>query len=233
MATACLMPGDDPANAARATAARTRKGKTRNTVKRADIHTSPQPMGDSVALIRTNSWDRVSIPQLRYSGTGGAAGAERLTFHPMAEGGPLGMRLRRLEDGRLLRGTAQFADDIEPKGCLHVGLLRSPVARGKLRGLDVAAAQAATGVLAVFTAADLDGTCLPLAVHLTTPGAVSPERPILAIDRVRFVGEMMAAVVADTRHPAADGLDPLQPAIDPTPALATFVRAMGESSRPA
>src|SRR2546430_1548652 len=126
MATACLMPGDDPANAATATAARTRKGKTRNTVKRADIHTSPQPMGDSVALIRTNSWDRVSIPQLRYSGTGGAAGAERLTFHPMAEGGPLGMRLRRLEDGRLLRGTAKFADDLEPDGCLHVGLLRSP-----------------------------------------------------------------------------------------------------------
>jgi len=148
----------------------------------------------------------------------------------MAEAGPLGMRMRRLEDGRLLRGTAQFADDIEPKGCLHVGLLRSPVARGELRGLDVAAAQAATGVLAGFTAAELDGTCLPLAVHLTTPGAVSPERPILAIDRVRFVGEMMAAVVADTRYHAADGLDLIQQEIDPTPAVVTFEDAMAESS---
>src|SRR5437660_11361306 len=149
-----------------------------------------------------------------------------LTFQPMAEAGPLGMRMRRLEDGRLLRGTAQFADDIEPKGCLHVGLLRSPVARGELRGLDVAAAQAAMGVLAVFTAADLDGTCLPLAVHLTTPGAVSPERPILAIDRVRFVGEMMAAVVADTRYAAADAVELIQPEIDPLPAVVGFEEAM-------
>ena len=97
--------------------------------------------------------------------------SKTLTFHPMAEPGPIGMRLRRLEDGRLLRGTAQFADDLEPKGCLHVGLLRSPVASGELRGLDISPAQAAPGVRAVFAAADLDGTCLPLAVHLTMVGS--------------------------------------------------------------
>ncbi len=156
--------------------------------------------------------------------------SKTLTFHPMAEAGPLGVRLRRLEDGRLLRGTAQFADDLEPKGCLHVGLLRSPVASGELRGLDVSAARAAPGVRAVITAADLEGTCLPLAVHLTTPGAVSPERPILAIDRVRFVGEMVAAVVAGTRYQAADALDLIQQEIDPTPAVVTFEDAMAENA---
>ena len=156
--------------------------------------------------------------------------SKTLTFHPMAEPGPIGMRLRRLEDGRLLRGTAQFADDLEPKGCLHVGLLRSPVASGELRGLDISPAQAAPGVRAVFAAADLDGTCLPLAVHLTTPGAVSPDRPILAIDRVRFVGEMMAAVVADTRYQAADALDLIQQEIDPAPAVVTFEDAMAETA---
>src|SRR5437660_79702 len=153
-----------------------------------------------------------------------------LTFQPMAEAGPLGMRMRRLEDGRLLRGTAQFADDIEPKGCLHVGRLRSPVASGRLAGLDVSGAQAGPGVRAVFTAADLAGTCLALAVHLSTPGAVSPERPILAIDRVRFVGEMMAAAVADTRYRAADAVELIQAEIDPIPAIVTFEDAVAENA---
>ena len=140
------------------------------------------------------------------------------------------MRLRRLEDGRLLRGTAKFADDLEPDGCLHVGLLRSPIASGRLAGLDVSGAQAGPGVRAVFTAADLDGTCLPLAVHLSTPGAVSPERPILAIDRVRFVGEMMAAAVADTRYRAADAVELIQAEIDPIPAIVTFEDAVAENA---
>src|SRR5690348_14092938 len=115
---------------------------------------------------------------------------------PMADAGPIGKRLRRLEDGRLLRGDGRFADDLAPAGALHVAFLRSPVACGRITGLDTSAAAAAPGVRAVLVAADLDGSCEPLAVHLTTPGAVSPARPILARDRVRFVGEMMAAVVA-------------------------------------
>ncbi|HEV2140758.1 MAG TPA: xanthine dehydrogenase family protein molybdopterin-binding subunit, partial [Candidatus Dormibacteraeota bacterium] len=117
----------------------------------------------------------------------------------MADAGPIGRRLRRVEDGRLLRGEAAFADDIEP-GALHVGFLRSPIASGRVTGLDVSAARQAPGVHAIYTAADLAASCRPLAVHLTTPGAVSPARPILAGDRVRFPGEMIAAVVADSRY---------------------------------
>src|SRR2546423_8125891 len=97
----------------------------------------------------------------------------------MVETGPLGKRLRRLEDRRLLTGNARFADDLEPTGCLHVGLVRSPIASGASGDLDVSAAQAAPGVRAVFAAPDPDGSCRPLAVHLTTPGSRSPERPIL------------------------------------------------------
>src|SRR6266513_5753819 len=81
--------------------------------------------------------------------------------------GPIGRSLRRLEDPRLLRGEGRFVDDLAPAGCLHVGLVRSPIANGVLKG-----------VTATFTAADLEPTCRPLVVHLTTRGVISPPRPI-------------------------------------------------------
>ena len=134
--------------------------------------------------------------------------------------------MKRLEDGRLLRGTGQFIDDLKPEGHLHVSLLRSPIASGRLTALDTSAAQAAPGVIAVFTAADLERTCRPLTVHLTTPGAVSPDRPILASDRVRFVGEIVAAAVADSRYRADDALELIRLDIDPLAAVTTFDGAM-------
>jgi carbon-monoxide dehydrogenase large subunit len=144
--------------------------------------------------------------------------------------GPIGRSLKRLEDGRLLRGEGQFVDDLRPERCLHVSLLRSPVASGRLASVETSAAVAAPGVVAVFTAADLNGSCRPLAVHLTTPGAVSPERPILAADRVRFVGEMIAAVVADSRYMAADAVELISPDIEHLPAVVTFEDALAENA---
>src|SRR5260370_19453897 len=148
----------------------------------------------------------------------------------MAEAGPRGKRLRRLEDGRLLRGEAQFADDLRPEGCLHVAFLRSPFASGRLAALATSTSAAAAGVRAVFTAADLEGSCGPLVVHLTTPGAVSPERPILAHDRVRFAGEMIAAGVAESRYLAADAIELLQPEIEPLRAVVTLQDPMAKSA---
>ncbi len=131
-----------------------------------------------------------------------------------------------MEDARLLRGAGQFVDDLQPEGHLHVSCLRSPIASGRIVRLDVSAAQAAPGVLAVFTAADLEGTCHPLTVHLTTPGAACPPRPILASDRVRFTGEILAAVVAGSRYQAEDALELIRPDIDQLPAVTTFEGAM-------
>jgi carbon-monoxide dehydrogenase large subunit len=153
-----------------------------------------------------------------------------LRFTSMAEAGPFGKRLRRLDDGRLLRGKGQFADDLRLDGCLHVAFLRSPVGSGRIAALATSSAKGAPGVRAVFTAADLDGSCLPLVVHLTTPGAVSPERPILARDRVRFAGEMIAAVVADSRYHAADAVELLQPEIESLPAVITLEDALADTS---
>src|SRR5260370_38184473 len=100
----------------------------------------------------------------------------------MAEAGPIGRSLKRLEDGRLLRGKGQFIDDLQPERHVHVGLLRSLIASGRVATRDTSAARAAPGVLAVFTAADLEGTCQPLTFHLTTPAPVCRARPIRASD---------------------------------------------------
>ena len=127
--------------------------------------------------------------------------------------GPIGTRLRRLEDPRLLRGEGRFVDDLRPDGCRHVAFVRSPLASGRL-----------TAVKATFTAADLD--CGPLAVHLTTPGAVSPPRPLIARDRVRFAGEILGAVLAATRYAAADAVDAAEVDVEPLEPVLTFDQAL-------
>jgi carbon-monoxide dehydrogenase large subunit len=138
----------------------------------------------------------------------------------------VGTSLPRLEDGPLLRGTARFIDDIRPEGCLQVALLRSPLARARIRHVDTTAAQNLPGVSAVFTAADLEGSCAAMRVHLTTPGVVVPEWPVLASGTVRFVGDVIAAVVAAGRYEAEDALDLIDLDLDPLPAVSTFEDAM-------
>lgn len=140
--------------------------------------------------------------------------------------GAVGKSLLRLEDGPLLRGTAQFIDDLKPEGHLHVAFLRSALASARVEHVDTAEARGAPGVVAVFTGSDLHGSCAPMRVHLTTPGAVAPDRPIIADDRVRFVGEIMAAVVAGSRYQAEDALELIQIDLDPLPPVVAFEDAM-------
>src|SRR5262249_25490824 len=130
--------------------------------------------------------------------------------------GPIGQSLRRLEDPRLLRGEGRFVDDLQPEGCLFVAVVRSPFASGALHA----------GARATLTAPDLEGSCLPLGVHLTTPGAISPARPVLAVDRVRFAGEAVAVVVAQTRYGAADAAEMVSLDIAPLPPVLTFGQAL-------
>jgi len=146
------------------------------------------------------------------------------------EVGPIGTALPRLEDGPLLRGQAQFVDDLKPEGLLHVAMLRSPHASARIGSIDTAAARQAPGVAAVFTAAELEGTCAPMRVHLTTPGAIAPDRPIIAVDRVRFVGEIVAVVVADSRYRAEDALELIQADLEPLTPVVTFEDAMSDGA---
>jgi carbon-monoxide dehydrogenase large subunit len=136
----------------------------------------------------------------------------------------------RLEDAPLLRGTARFIDDLRPEGHLHVALLRSPLASAHVGGVDASAARSSPGVVAVFTAADLVGSCEAMRVHITTPGVLVPDRPILATDRVRYVGEVLAAVVAGSRYEAEDAVDLIAADLEPLPAVSTFEDAMAEDA---
>ncbi|MDQ0314034.1 xanthine dehydrogenase family protein molybdopterin-binding subunit [Amorphus orientalis] len=136
----------------------------------------------------------------------------------------------RLEDTPLVTGNGRYTADETLPGEAALVFLRSPVASGSIRTLDVAAARAAPGVLAVLTAADLPETFRPILPALFHPGPdgrdmhVPPYRA-LADGTVRYVGDLVAAVVAETRAAAEDALeliefdiDEAEPVIDPVAA---------------
>ena len=118
----------------------------------------------------------------------------------------------RKEDVRFLTGQGRYLDDTAPEGAAHAVFFRSPTAHARIAALDVAAAAAAPGVLAVFTAADLDGR-LRNAVDFGTvknrdgSRGARPRRPVLADARVRYVGEAIAMVVAETLAAALDAAE--------------------------
>ncbi|WP_299925574.1 xanthine dehydrogenase family protein molybdopterin-binding subunit [uncultured Pelagimonas sp.] len=116
----------------------------------------------------------------------------------------------RVEDTRLLTGQGRFVDDIAPDGALHAYVFRSSVAHAEITSLDVSEATALDGVHAVITADDLTAAGLDTAMAYTSAPmrdgskAPRPKRPILAEGRVRFVGEAIAVVIADTIDIAKD-----------------------------
>jgi carbon-monoxide dehydrogenase large subunit len=111
--------------------------------------------------------------------------------------------VRRREDPRLLTGKGNYAADAQPQGMAVAILLRSPHAHARIAGIDTTAAKACPGVLGVYTAADLTGvTPIPGGINFPRPGGEpGPKhpRPLLAQEKVRFVGEPVALVVAESR----------------------------------
>lgn len=112
----------------------------------------------------------------------------------------------RIEDPRLLRGRGEFVGDLRREGMLHAAILRSPVAHGRIAAIDDAAALAIKGVRAVVTANEI-GTVprIPLRL-LPLPGTERFLQPVIAADRVRYVGEPLAVVLADSAALAEDGV---------------------------
>jgi carbon-monoxide dehydrogenase large subunit len=143
----------------------------------------------------------------------------------------LGHRIKRVEDGPLLRGQGRFVDDIRLPGLLHAAFLRSPHAHARLKRVDVSAARAVSGVRAVFAYADLRPHLKCDRIPLALPSAairVSVDPYPLARDELTYVGEPVAVVVAETRAIAEDALrlieieaDPLAAVTDPVAGLAS------------
>jgi len=138
--------------------------------------------------------------------------------------GLIGRSLRRQEDPRLVRGKGQYVGDVVLPGLLHLAVVRSPHAHARIAGIDVRAARAAPGVVAMLTAADLDGIgALPVLAH--PPGQRQSDFPVLPADRAVYAGQPVAAVVAEDRYAAEDALDAVRVDWDPQPALTDVVQA--------
>ena len=138
----------------------------------------------------------------------------------------VGQPIERLEDFRFVRGRGQYVDDLARNDMLHAAILRSAVAHGRIRAIDVSRAKKISGVHAVITAADL-GDPIPLLPMRLQP---MPEfeafgQPVMARDKVRYVGEALAMVLADSAGIAEDALGAIDVDIEPLPAIATWQSA--------
>lgn len=138
-----------------------------------------------------------------------------------------GRRVPRVEDGRLLTGHGAFVDDITRPGMLHACFVRSPFAHATIDDIDTSAALALPGVHAVFTAADLNPDVVEAWHAVAGKDIPDTPRPPLAEGEVKFVGDPVALVVADSRYVAEDAVDLVEVDYTPLPAVADFRNAVG------
>lgn len=132
----------------------------------------------------------------------------------------VGAARTRLEDRRLLLGAGRFVDDVQVPGALALRAVRSPIAHGLIRRVHTERAAALPGVRLVVTAADLAGVPpIPIRMQVTGDDLSDTLQPILAVDRVRYVGQPVAAVVADEPYLAEDAAELVQVELEPLPAV--------------
>jgi carbon-monoxide dehydrogenase large subunit len=138
---------------------------------------------------------------------------------PIADAAP------RREDLPLVTGAAQYSDDLAPPGALHAVFVRAPLAHGRILGIDPSAAAGMAGVAGVFSAADLDLPPLPAG---GAPAAMA--RPVLAAETVRFLGEAVAVVVAETRAQALDAAEAVEVDYEPLPVVTDPEAALADDA---
>jgi carbon-monoxide dehydrogenase large subunit len=139
----------------------------------------------------------------------------------------VGQPIERLEDLRFVRGRGQYVDDLAHKDMLHAAVLRSSVGHGRIRAIDVSRARALPGVHAVITAVEIaasSGDRIPVVPMRLQP---MPEfepfaQPVMAREKVRYVGEALAMVLADSAGIAEDALGAIEADIEPLPAVSTW-----------
>ncbi len=133
----------------------------------------------------------------------------------------IGSPIERLEDLRFLRGRGEYVDDLARPGLLHAAILRSSVAHGRIRGVDVAAARALAGVQCVITAKEIGNPVPRVPMRLQPLPDFEPfAQPVMAETKVRYVGEALALVLAETPGIAEDALGLIEVDIEPLPAVA-------------
>ncbi|MGH3211964.1 MAG: xanthine dehydrogenase family protein molybdopterin-binding subunit, partial [Trebonia sp.] len=146
-----------------------------------------------------------------------------------------GASVKRSEDPRILTGGGRYVDDIKLPGMLHAAFVRSPLAHGLVLAVDVAAAQALPGIVAVLTGADLATMTVPgpdPLLAMMGGGGPMPEYSLLATDKVRFVGDPVVVVVAESRYLAEDGCELVEVDYEDLPPIASAAAALDAGSPP-
>ena len=120
-----------------------------------------------------------------------------------------GSAIKRREDPRLITGAATYVDDVKLPGLIYAAILRSPYAHARITAVNVSEARKAPGVIAVYTGADIKDRVAPVPCAWNPPNCdlKVPAHPLLAFEKVRYVGDGVAMVVADSRAAARDAID--------------------------
>ena len=143
-----------------------------------------------------------------------------------------GSGIRRREDPRLITGQASYTDDIKLPGLVHAAILRSPHAHARIMSIDADAARSAPGVVAVYTGADTDGVLNPIPCAWVVPDSDTKTVPYppIAKDVVRYVGDAVAVVVAESRYQAEDAVERINVNYETLPAVISPEAAMQEGA---
>jgi aerobic carbon-monoxide dehydrogenase large subunit len=141
----------------------------------------------------------------------------------------IGRRMRRVEDERLITGRGRYAGDIKLDGLVHVAFARSPLPHALIRAVDTTQARQMPGVLAVWTADDLNEASGDLR-DWGPEDMVYKARPILSRDEVNYVGEAFAVVVAETEYQARDASEQVVAELDPLPAVGDVTTATAKNA---
>ncbi|HKJ62230.1 MAG TPA: xanthine dehydrogenase family protein molybdopterin-binding subunit, partial [Hyphomicrobiales bacterium] len=148
----------------------------------------------------------------------------------------IGAAVKRREDFRFIKGVGKYTDDINLPNQTYCYFLRSPVAHATIRNIDISAAQSAPGVVAVFTGADIDASgaggvpCGWLVTSRDGNPMKEPKHPILAVGKVRHVGDPVVAVIAETLEQAKNAAELVQLDLDELPAAVNMKSALQGAS---
>ncbi len=138
----------------------------------------------------------------------------------------IGNARRRVEDPPLLRGEGRYAGDLRLTGMAHLAMVRSPFGRARVDGIDVAPARALPGVLGVWTVDDLPVAARVLGEDFVPGGLERFPRPVLATGEVRYSGEILAAVIAESAQAAADAAELVGMDLEPLPGASSVEAAI-------
>jgi carbon-monoxide dehydrogenase large subunit len=150
----------------------------------------------------------------------------------VSDDGHVGDPVDRREDRALLRGTAEYTDDLGGPDALHLAFVRSEEPHARVESVDVTGAETLDGVVAAYTWADVEASDAPGLLPLAADSLDCdvPPHPVLARDRVRYHGQPVAAVVAEDRYLARDGVAAVDVDYDPLPAVVDPADARGEGA---